>query len=51
MNQQNKLLGFKLEEIDLTPFFPYTYFSSDRFVPFETQEDKVSEEVEILEAV
>jgi hypothetical protein len=51
LNQQNKLLGFKLEEIDLTPFFPYTYFSSDRFVPFETQEEKVSEEIEILEAV
>ena len=31
MNQQNKLLGFKLEEIDLTSFFPYIYFSSDRF--------------------
>ena len=51
MNQQNKLLGFKLEEIDLTSFFPYVYFSSDRFVPFETQEDKIIEEIEVLEAV
>jgi hypothetical protein len=51
MNQQNKLLGFKLEEIDLTSFFPYIYFSSDRFVPFEVQEDKVIEEIEVLEAV
>lgn len=50
MNQQNKLLGFKLEEIDLTSFFPYIYFSSDRFVPFEVQEDKIIEEIEVLEA-
>lgn len=51
MNQQNKLLGFKLEEIDLTSFFPYIYFSSDRFVPFEVQEDKIIKEIEVLEAV
>jgi hypothetical protein len=51
MNQQGKLIGFKLEEIDLTPFYPYQYFSSERFMPFEIQEEKVSEEIEILEAV
>jgi hypothetical protein len=47
--QQNKLLGFKLEEIDLTPFYPYTYFSSERFVPLE--EDKTEIEEEELELI
>jgi hypothetical protein len=51
MNQQNKLMGFKLEEIDLTSFFPYQYFSSERFLPLEIDEFKVEKESEILEAV
>lgn len=49
LTQQNKLLGFKLQEIDLTPFFPYTYFSSERFLPLEIDEFKVEKESEILE--
>ena len=42
--QQNKLLGFKLEEIDLSPFFPYTYFSSERFLPLEDNKVEIEEE-------
>ena len=31
MNQQNKLLGYQLQEIDLSGCFPYTYFAAKRF--------------------
>jgi hypothetical protein len=30
---QNKMLAFKLEEIDIDDCFPYTHFAADRFVP------------------
>jgi|Laugrespbdmm15sd_2_1035082.scaffolds.fasta_scaffold15221_5 hypothetical protein len=44
MNQQGKLVGFKLEEIDLSAFFPYTYFSSERFLPLEEIKTEIEEE-------
>ena len=31
MNMQGNTLGYELEEIDLTPFFPYTRFGAWRF--------------------
>ena len=35
MNMQGNTLGYELEEIDLTPFFPYTRFGAWRFgIPF-----------------
>jgi len=30
---QGKMLAFKLEEIDIDDYFPYTHFAADRFVP------------------
>ena len=51
MNQQNKLIGFVLEEIDLRAFFPYRYFSSERFLPLEADVVNVEEESEILEEI
>lgn len=50
MNIQNRILGFKIEEIDLSGYFPYQYFSACRFRPF-SEEDKKAEEAvkELLE--
>jgi hypothetical protein len=31
MNMQGRILGFQLEEIDLSDCFPYTYFAASRF--------------------
>ena len=43
LNIQGRLLGFKLEEINIDDCFPYQYFSADRFRPF-TKEDAEAEE-------
>lgn len=45
------LLGVQLAEIDLSPFEPYIYFDSARFVPFDyTLSDLLGErEIEIIQ--
>jgi len=46
---QNKILGYQLEEIDLTDCFPYLYFVASRFAivkPDEEMERIVEEEME-----
>lgn len=50
MNMQNRLLGFELEELDISGCFPYTRFSYTRFRPF-TKDDADAEEAvkELLE--
>lgn len=44
INQQNRILGVQLAEIDLSDCFPYTYFRADRFAPCTTIDE---EELEI----
>jgi len=41
MNQQNKMLGFELAELDISKCFPYTRFAANRFRPF-TKEDEAA---------
>lgn len=43
LNIQGRVLGFKLEEINIDDCFPYQYYSADRFRPF-TEEDAEAEE-------
>lgn len=43
LNVQNRVLGFKLEEINIDNYFPYQYFLSSRFRPF-TEDDANAEE-------
>lgn len=43
LNIQGRVLGFKLEEINIDDCFPYQYYSADRFQPF-TEEDAEAEE-------
>lgn len=54
MNMQNKIMGYQLEEIDLSGCFPYQYFAASRFaikedVPEESIEKEVEEQVEKVE--
>tara|TARA_R110002167_G_scaffold174781_1_gene373722 strand:+ start:2324 stop:2602 length:279 start_codon:yes stop_codon:yes gene_type:complete len=48
MNIQNRLLGFELEEIDISGCFPYTRFSANRFRPFTKQDEDALKAVESL---
>ena len=41
MNIQNRILGFKLEEIDIDDCFPYQYFAASRFRPKTEEDDKL----------
>jgi len=50
MNIQNRILGFQLEEIDLTDCFPYQYFAAKRFRAYTEQDAKIEKAVnELLE--
>ena len=40
MNQQNKILGYQLQEIDLSGCFPYTYFAARRFAIVKPDKEK-----------
>jgi len=50
-NAQGNLLGFILEEIDLTPFFPWRYFAAHRFevimVLSKEEWDEITEQLEL----
>jgi hypothetical protein len=48
MNIQNRLLGFKLEELNIDDCFPYQYFSANRFRPFSKEDAEAEEAVRIL---
>lgn len=48
MNIQNRILGFKLEEINIDDCFPYQYFSADRFRPLTEDDIKAEEAVKEL---
>jgi hypothetical protein len=50
MNMQNKILGYQLQEIDLSGCFPYLYFAASRFAIKEDQPEKeLEKEVEFEE--
>jgi hypothetical protein len=38
MNIQGRILGFKLEELNIDECFPYQYFSSSRFRPYSKED-------------
>lgn len=48
MNIQNKLLGFKLEEINIDDCFPYQFFAARRFRPLTEDDVMAAEKVEEL---
>ncbi len=48
LNVQGKLLGFKLEEINIDDCFPYQYFSANRFRPFSKEDAEAEEAVKKL---
>ena len=48
MNMQGRMLGFKLEEVNIDNCFPYQYFSADRFRPFSEEDAKAEEAVKKL---
>jgi hypothetical protein len=45
---QGKMLGFKLEEINIDDCFPYQYFAADRFRPFSKEDAEAEEAVRKL---
>jgi hypothetical protein len=49
MVAQGNILGFVLQEIDLSDCFPYECFSASRFAPIEPKKELEEEEVEELE--
>jgi len=48
LNIQNRLLGFKLKEINIDDCFPYQYFSANRFRVFSEDDQKAMDAVEEL---
>ena len=48
MNMQNRLLGFELEELDISGCFPYTRFAYTRFRPYTTEDYEAEEAVKEL---
>jgi hypothetical protein len=50
LHAQGGIFGVQIEEIDLTPFAPITYFAADRFKPVMFSPDKEDHKEEILEA-
>jgi len=48
LNVQNRILGFQLEEIDLSDCFPITYFLASRFVPISDLDKEAEEKVKQL---
>lgn len=49
LNAQGGILGCKLEEIDLSAFAPYQYFSIDRFAPVENSDSQLEYDKEHLQ--
>jgi hypothetical protein len=49
MNMQNKILGYQLQEIDLSGCFPYLYFAASRFAIKEDKPDKEMVKENLLE--
>jgi len=48
MNIQGRILGFKLEELNIDECFPYQYFSSSRFRPYSKEDAEAEEAVRKL---
>lgn len=48
LNIQNRVLGFKLAEVDLTDCFPYQYFLASRFAPLSMLDEEAEEAVKSL---
>lgn len=48
MNLQNRLIGFELEELDISGCFPYTRFAYTRFRPFTKDDEAAIEAVKDL---
>jgi len=48
MNIQNRLLGFELNELDISGCFPYTRFAATRFRPYTKDDKEAAEAVEQL---
>lgn len=42
LNMQNKILGFKLKELNINDCLPYQYFAANRFRPL-TKQDQEAE--------
>ncbi len=48
MHMQGGVYGVQLEEIDSTPYFPYTHFEFSRFVPIDEDGPLTDEELDDL---